>query len=197
MIIRKLDLDLKKLSKNEVIDKLAHEYEDVLEDKIATSEIKNILRGKSKFVSSYLKVEQIISNNIKLFFSEKYRIFTNYRIKNHVYDIILNAPLRYDPDILVEIKYYPEGANSVYIRQTLIKMEKAKRIYQSTVNKDVKLILIIVLPENKYDLTEIANFKEIPKQISHIKINNLSMSFIQENKLDELTNEVITDIIET
>lgn len=191
---KKLKKELEKLSEREVVFKAETEYKETVEEPAITTTTETT--KKEEFVKSYLQVEQIISDKIKLFFSDKYRVLNNYRLKQFEYDIILNAPLQQDGDKIIEIKYYPSGAKSQYIRETLIRLEIAKKYYQETMQKDVKPILLIVLPEDKYNLSEIEEFKEIPKQLRQIKLDNLSLRFIQENKLNDLTKEWFTDIIE-
>ena len=192
---KKLKKELEKLSEQEIVVKAETEYQETVDEPAITTTTTETTK-KEEFVKSYLQVEQIISDKIKLFFSDKYRVLNNYRLKQFEYDIILNAPLLNDRDIIIEIKYYPDGAMSQYIRETLIRLEIAKKYYQGTMQKDVKPILIIVLPEDKYNLSEIEKLKEIPEQLRHIKLDNLSLRFIQEDKLNDLTKEWFTDIIE-
>ena len=193
---KKLQKELEKLSEKEVVDKAETEYKQTVDEQAQPAESKTETSDKEQFVKSYLQVEQTISDKLKLFFSDKYRVLTNYRLKHFEYDIILNAPLKLDTDKLIEIKYYPNGVTSQYIRETLIRMEIAKGFYQETMQKPVKPVLIIVLPENKYNLIEIAKLKETTKQLKHIKLDNLSLHFISQNKLNDLTKEWLTSIIE-
>ncbi|MEL1256232.1 hypothetical protein AAEO57_20795 [Flavobacterium sp. DGU38] len=193
---KKLQKELEKLSEKEVVDKAETEYEQTVDEQTQPTEPKTEANTKEQFIKSYLQVEQTISDKLKLFFSDKYRVLTNYRLKHFEYDIILNAPLKLDTDKIIEIKYYPNGVNSQYIRETLIRLEIAKGFYQETMQKSVKPILIIVLPEDKYNLFEIAKLKETPKQLKHIKLDNLSLHFISQNKLNDLTKERLTSIIE-
>jgi hypothetical protein len=193
---KKLKKELEKLSEEEVVDKAETEYKQTVDEQAQPAEPKTETSAKDQFVKSYLQVEQTISDKLKLFFSDKYRVLTNYRLKHFEYDIILNAPLKLDTDKIIEIKYYPNGVTSQYIRETLIRMEIAKGFYQETMKKPVKPVLIIVLPESKYNLFEIAKLKATTRQLKHIKLDNLSMHFISQNKLNDLTKEWLTSIIE-
>lgn len=193
---KKLQKELEKLSEKEVVAKAETEYKQTVDEQAQPAEAKTETSAKEQFVKSYLQVEQTISDKLKLFFSDKYRVLTNYRLKHFEYDIILNAPLKLDTDKIIEIKYYPNGVTSQYIRETLIRMEIAKGFYQETMQKPVKPVLIIVLPENKYNLFETAKLKETTKQLKHIKLDNLSLHFIPQNKLNDLTKEWLTSIIE-
>lgn len=193
---KKLKRELEKLSEEEVVDKAETEYKQTVDEQAQPTEPKSETSAKDQFVKSYLQAEQTISDKLKLFFSDKYRVLTNYRLKHFEYDIILNAPLKLDTDKIIEIKYYPKGVASQYIRETLIRMEIAKRFYQETMQKPVKPVLIIVLPESKYNLIEIAKLKATTRQLKHIKLDNLSMQFISQNKLNDLTKEWLTSIIE-
>lgn len=193
---KKMQKELEKLSEKEVVDKAETEYKQTVNERDQPTEPKAETSAKEQFVKSYLQVEQTISDKFKLFFSDKYRVLTNYRLKHFEYDIILNAPLKLDTDKIIEIKYYPNGVTSQYIRETLIRMEIAKGFYQETMQKSVKPVLIIVLPENKYNLFEIAKHKETTKQLKHIKLDNLSLHFISQNKLNDLTKDWLTSIIE-
>jgi hypothetical protein len=193
---KKLQKELEKLSEKEVVDKAETEYKQTVDEQAEPIEPKTETSAKDLFVKSYLQVEQTISDKLKLFFSDKYRVLTNYRLKHFEYDIILNAPLKLDTDKIIEIKYYPNGVTSQYIRETLIRLDIAKSFYQETMQKPVKPVLIIVLPEGKYNLVEIAKLKGTTKQLKHIKLDNLSLHFISQNKLNDLTKEWLTSIIE-
>jgi hypothetical protein len=191
-----LEKELEKLSEKEVIDKAETEYTQTVDEQAQPTEVKKEKSAKDQFVKSYLQVEQTISNKLKLFFSDKYRVLTNYRLKHFEYDIILNAPLKLDTDKIIEIKYCPNGATSQFIRETLIRMEIAKGFYQETMQKPVKPVLIFVLPESKYNLYQIENLKETTRQLKHKKLDKLSLQFISQNKLNDLTKEWMTSIIE-
>lgn len=194
---KKLKKELEKLSEKEVVDKVKAEYIQTVEEEPTVIETKaEETTAKEQFVKSYLNVEQKISDKLKLFFSDKYRILTNYRLKNIEYDIILNSPLKLETDKIIEIKYYPNGVTSQYIRETLIRIEIAKSFYQDTMQKPVKPVLLVVLPENKFNLFDIAKLKNTVQQLKYIKLDNLSLHFLQENKLNELTKEDLTNIID-
>ena len=194
---KKLQKELEKLSEKEVVDKAETEYKQTVDEQDQPTEPKTETNPKEQFVKSYLQVEQTISDKLKIFFSDKYRVLTNYRLKHFEYDIILNAPLKLDTDKIIEIKYYPNGVTSQYIRETLIRMEIAKGFYQETMQKPVKPVLIIVLPKNKYNPSEIEKLlKETTRQLKHIKLDNLSLHFISQNELNDLTKERLASIIE-
>jgi hypothetical protein len=195
---KKLKKELEKLSEKEVEEKAETEYTETIEMQPEKREDQKEITNKENFIRSYLNVEQEISDKLRLLLSDQYRILTNYRLKQVEYDIILNAPLKQDADIIIQIKYYPNGANSPYLKGTLIKMEMAKKLYQETMKKKAKSVLIIVVPESKFNLFEIAKLKAVTKQIKHrdLKPANFSMHFMQENKLSELTKESINNIID-
>ncbi len=152
--------------------------------------------AKDKFVKTYLSIEQIISDKFKLFFSDKFRIWTNYRIQQIEYDLILTAPLRQDEDKIIEIKYYPRGANLFYVRETLMRLYIAQKLYQETTKKATKPILLIVIPENKFILSEITKLSDAPKYLKQIKLDNLSLHFIKQEELNDLTKEKLSEMIE-
>lgn len=193
---RKLKKELEKLTDEEVVDKAETEYQstesEIKEDESQETKPKS---SKEQFIQSYLRIEQTFADKFTQFFSESFRVLTNYRIKHFEYDIILNAPLSQDEDKIVEIKYYPSGANRQYIRETLIRLEIATKQYQEVAKKSVKPVLLIILPEDKYNLFEIAKLKETPKQLKHIKFDNLSLHFIREDKIAEMSKDWLTEII--
>jgi hypothetical protein len=189
------------LKDEEVKAKAEEEYKQTIEEQTTNvTEQKATITAqtteKEKFVQSYLNVEKIISEKLRQFFSDKFRVMTNYRIQHFEYDVILNAPLIQDEDKIIEIKYYPRGTTSVYIRETLMRLHIAQNVYQDTMKKIGKPILLIVLPKDKFNLFDIAKLKETPKQLKHIKLDNLSLHFLEEEKLNDLTKEWLTTIIE-
>lgn len=197
LINRTMTKELEKLTDKEVVDKAETEYQSTeTGDKEDEDQGTIPKSSKEQFIESYLNIEQTFSEKFNQFFSKSFRVLTNHRIKHFEYDIILNAPLSHDEDKIIEIKYYPSGANRQYILEALIRLEIATKQYQEFAKKPVKPVLFIVLPEDKYNSVEIANLKETPKQLKHIKFDNLSLHFIVKEKISEMSQGLLSSYID-
>jgi hypothetical protein len=182
----------------EVREKAEEEFKVTIEEQTLNVEQKKdaLSSDKEKFVRSYLNVEKMISEKLRQYFSDKFRVMVNYRIQHFEYDIILNAPLKQDEDKIIEIKYFPRGATRVLLRETLLRLYIAEKMYQDNLKKVTRPILLIVIPKDKYNLFEISKLKETPKHFKNIKLDNLSMHFLKEEELNDLTIEKLTAILE-
>jgi hypothetical protein len=186
------------MKEEEVIEKAEAEYKDTVEDYTlnVTKQKETIGSDKEKFVQSYINIEKTISKKLRKYFSDKFRVMVNYRIQHFEYDIILNSPLTQDEDKIIEIKYFPGGTTTVLLRETLLRLYIAEKMYQDTIKKITRPILLIVIPKDKYNLFEIAKLKETLKHLKNIKLDNLSMHFLKEEELNDLTIEKLRVIIE-
>ncbi|MCX6195270.1 MAG: hypothetical protein NTY55_01290 [Flavobacteriia bacterium] len=186
------------MKEEEVREKAEAEYKDTVEDYSlnVTKQKGTIVFNKEKFVQSYINIEKTISEKLRQYFSDKFRVMVNYRIQHFEYDIILNSPLTQDEDKIIEIKYFPRGTTTVLLRETLLRLYIAEKMYQDTLKKIARPILLIVIPKDKYNLFEIAKLKETLKHLKNIKLDNLSMHFLKEEELNDLTIEELRVIIE-
>lgn len=193
---KKLQKELEKLSEKEVVKKAETEFKLTIGEQIQPTLIEKEISVKNTFIESYLKIEKVLSDKLKTFFAEKYKVLINYRLNSFEYDIILTTPRRFELDKIIEIKYYPNRVTTQNIRETLIRMDVANRLYQGTMKKPVKSVLIVVIPEIKYNIFEIAKLKETKNQLNLVVLENLTLHFIKENELINLTKEVLSVILE-
>lgn len=144
---------------------------------------------KEEYVRDLLNIEAVVADTVRKFYSDRYRIITNYRIKSYEYDIILDAPVLQDNDKVIEIRYFKFGTNAVYIREALIRLYVFLDAYRKTLKRNADAILIVIIPQLRYKENEIDEFMKLPEKMEYIPSDNLSIFFYKEEELNNLTKD--------
>lgn len=148
----KQGLNMQEMSKDDVKKKIENE------DKIIKHNTKTEFYKIKKFESDFL-------NNLLLNSNKTY--LQDIKISNYVYDVIEISNI-YTNDIIYEIKHWydtPSIANLTKLNNTLNKMKKD---YLNTRNKNVDIVLIINSLNNMP-----SNYKIIEENLSEIKRINV------------------------
>ena len=127
-------------------------------------------KSENEYLKSYLTIENFVINKLQIYFSDRFKIYSNYRIENQQYDIILTSKVKHEPDIIIEIKYFTKKFQRKIIDNTILSLLASINQYKQTVNKPTKGILLIVLTQEIFNSSEYFNLKEYYSTNTTIKI---------------------------
>lgn len=186
---QKLVKEIANMTPSEIEQKNEQEYQEAV-DVVPITTTTTSTPVKEIFIASYLDIEKHFIDKLKFYYQDMYRIQPHLQIEGerHLtprsqYDLVMKSVWRDLADCIFEFKYYPYGVTKSTIRENLIKLNQLAITYRANFRVEVKPVLLIVLPDDKFNLSRFLPLKGLPEELS---LNSeLVLDFIN---LQDITN---------
>jgi uncharacterized membrane protein YidH (DUF202 family) len=142
-------------------------------------------------IDSYIAVESLVNDNVNRLFSDKFYIFTNKRLGQYEYDVIMQGKSKLTKDYIIEVKYYKRISSDLLTKAMNHIMGKSK-YYIDLTNAIPMSVLFMVAIDS-------ATKEKIERLIFEYKASNpkskLKFIVIERSDLESLDDKILTSII--
>lgn len=201
LINKKLSLEIINLSYDEKLEKVS---KDIKISQIINpiTDIKSNKEANLSLAQQYLKVEKTLGDLLRKAFSDKYKIYQDFRIEENEFDILFKSPLLSDKDIIFEIKYSSSRVGGQYFYQSILQLKTSLSYYRNKIKPQTDGRLLFIMPskaltqknthsESLYDDT----LSLIEKGNRENKEDGIKICYLDYDKLEEYTSSEIISIL--
>lgn len=179
----KLDLEIKKLTPEEIDEKVKEEVKEIEFDKLITTDI-----GLPIF-TKYKSVEDAIIEQFSNYDSKNFDILSKVQIgERYKLDIILKAKTSGYADRIVEIKYFQDKVSLRMIEETLSKLNSYVNLYKNSISSTVVPVLIFAYKMENYGLIGVKETEAAVhfRKAKYPNLKRLKFDLINENEIDRI-----------
>lgn len=150
---------------------------------------------KELAVSNYIMIESLIAEKFRLEFSDRFNVFSNYRVNNREFDIILTpirkniAKIELRKDVIVEVKYARKITETI-VRNTILQTGERIKSYPNAVTNPV----VLFVSEEREDFDKKLLLGAITSEWSEKTVSKWRVEFISARDLPIVKLKELLDI---
>jgi hypothetical protein len=195
-ITKKHEAELKQLTKEEIENKAEKELETVKQD-MEENKITPLptMVKKNIFVPKYLQLERLFFEKLMLSLYPDFKVWSNNKIDDFEYDIILESSIKNRNDYIFEIKYFPKEYSKDVLQEAAIRLGIATKHYINKTKRAAKPILVIVSIKDIFGEKNRNEFKNFTKtnlrdfrQMTLVELNIEEINDLSKEQIIEILN---------
>jgi hypothetical protein len=186
------------------LDKLLREIEPATQQQVE-SKIRNDIgkaetlgineKSQESIVSRAYQIERQLIQKIEMCYSSEYEVFSNHRLKDVFFDVLLIADNWAKKDFFVEIKYLRHNLSYNIIQNGFKQIANIKSAYANEANSLVVGYLLIVVPQNMRNIEKEEEFqKQLREPNSPFRKAKTYLRFISEEEIKAIDCQNIKDL---